>query len=121
MVILAYFRPAWSGGQGSPLEGSERVIWSRNYENPLTMLLPVTSGLLAPMPNPQPTRPLSLVPRGAEITALHSTLPTPRDPKPCQNTAPCWALVFQNQASLVGRRFLEVTLWQSASVSPIQL
>ena len=40
---------------------------------------------------------------------------------PCQNTGPCWALVFQNQASLVGRRFLEVTLWQSASVSSIKL
>ena len=79
MVILAYSGPAWSGGQGGPLEGSERVVWSRNYENSLMMLLPGTSGLLAPTPNPQPILPLSLVPATAAAKSLQSC-PTLFDP-----------------------------------------
>lgn len=77
-LILAYSGPAWSGGQGGPLEASERVVQSRNYENLLMMLLPGTSGLLAPALNPHQFCPcrLCLGEPKSPLYALCSTFPT---------------------------------------------
>lgn len=63
---------------GRPPEASERVIQSRNYENLLMMLLPGTSGLLAPAPNPHQFCPcrLCLGKPKSPLYALCSTFPT---------------------------------------------
>lgn len=93
-------QPGAQGARKAPWKG-QCLLWSRNREKPSALLLPVSSGLLAP--NPHLALPWSPVLRRAHGSALCSTLPNPRDTSSCLDTSHRWALAFQKPAHRRGR------------------
>lgn len=104
---------------------AQRVTWSRNYENLLAMLLPVTSRLLgallppAPTPNAHLLCSRHLCPRGPKrlLNAPPPTVPWDSSYGLSHHTPTAGLWSSRGQPSSVGWS-LEVTFWHSASVSP---